>query len=130
MPTIDDLLLIIPTPPSLALDWTPEKITPPEDYDYPEKWDRAMDKWTLFSGRFPAWRSYIEQVTEIAVEAKTIAVNAAVSVSLPIITPADYGKALRAGRENEGGMYTFQDYGEVNELRAELMLGIWDDEFF
>ncbi len=72
----------------------------------------------------------ILEVTNDAITARNEAEQYAMGVNLPPITPADYGKALRAGTEAEGGMYTFDEYGEVEELRAELMIGIWDDEFY
>ena len=126
MKTIEELLAELPDPPDLALDLTNNVITPPEDYDYPEKWDDVMHKWTEFAQRIAAWQAYLQGVAGIAVDARDNAVNAAISVNLPVITPADYGKALRAGRESDNGQYTFQEYGEVEELRREILIGLWD----
>lgn len=75
--TIDELLAALPQPPDMALDLTANVITPPEDYDYPEKWDDVMLKWTEFASRIAAWQTYLQGVAGIAVgAAQTVVADA------------------------------------------------------
>ncbi len=107
------------TPPDMALDLSNNFITPPEDYDYPEKWDDFMQKMMDFSGKLIQWQQYLEAVKTATDEAAAHAIEQAQQEIQSLLNQVEQAKQVAQRAANGAASAVRQ---ELQDLLAEVNL--------